>query len=125
MKKSQWNLVNDIFSLVVFTSMVSTGFIMEFILPGNQGEPRHRGGGPQQVLLGLNRHEWADVHATLSWAFIALIALHLTLHWKWIVAMLREHIGNSTQMSLWRKLLFLGLLLLLTAIISLPWLAAP
>jgi hypothetical protein len=62
---------------LVFCSMSGTGLLLAFRLP-----PGSRG-GQGLTAAGLSRHEWGDIHTWLSYAFLALILLHLALHWRW------------------------------------------
>jgi len=32
----------------------------------------------------LARHSWMDVHIISSLIFVALVVIHLALHWHWI-----------------------------------------
>jgi hypothetical protein len=43
-----------------------------------------RGPGEAKELLGLARHEWGDVHFGLALLFVALMLVHIVLHWGWI-----------------------------------------
>jgi hypothetical protein len=62
---------------LVFCAMAGTGLLLAFRLPpGSQG-------GAGLTAMGWGRHEWGDVHTWLSYAFLALIAAHLALHWRW------------------------------------------
>ncbi len=35
-------------------------------------------------VLGWNRHDWGDFHTWTSYAFTALIGLHLAINWTWL-----------------------------------------
>lgn len=63
---------------LTFCAMAGTGLLLVFRLP-----PGSRGGRGLSV-LGLTRHEWGDIHTWLSYGFIALILLHLAVHWRWL-----------------------------------------
>jgi len=62
---------------LVFCAMAGTGLLLAFRLP-----PGSRGGQGLSA-LGMTRHDWGDVHTWLSYAFLALILIHLLLHWRW------------------------------------------
>lgn len=36
------------------------------------------------TVLGLSHHAWNTVHIVTSFAMVALVAVHLILHWCWI-----------------------------------------
>lgn len=62
---------------LVCCAMAGTGLLLAFRLP-----PGSRGGRGLSA-MDLSRHEWGDIHTWLSYAFLALIAVHLALHWRW------------------------------------------
>lgn len=59
------------------------GFIIKYVLPPGVGGGR--GHGPADYLLGMNRHDWGDVHFWIALFLLSLLILHLILHWNWIV----------------------------------------
>lgn len=61
-----------------FCAMAGTGLLLAWRMP-----PGSRGGQGLQA-LGMGRHEWGDWHTWISYAFIALILVHLALHWRWL-----------------------------------------
>ena len=61
-----------------FCAMVGTGLLMAFrLIPGSRG-------GRGLEVWGWSRHEWGDLHTWISYLFIALVVLHLALHWAWL-----------------------------------------
>lgn len=62
---------------LVFCGMAGTGLLLAWRLP-----PGSRG-GRGLAAMGWGRHDWGDVHTWLSYAFLALVAAHLALHWRW------------------------------------------
>lgn len=62
---------------LVFCAMVGTGLLLAFRLP-----PGSRGGRGLSA-LDMNRHEWGDIHTWLSYGFLALVVIHMALHWRW------------------------------------------
>jgi len=63
---------------LVFCSLAGTGLLLAFRLP-----PGSRGGKGLSA-MGLDRHDWGDVHTWIGYTFIILILLHLVLHWRWL-----------------------------------------
>ena len=90
LKKSTLNFILDICSYISFVFLCTTGFLMYYLLPPGTG---HR-----YQIMGLDRHQWGDLHFWVSLFFLATIVLHLVLHWKWIWIMLRGK--GKTQWSL-------------------------
>jgi hypothetical protein len=58
--------------------MLGTGLLMAYRLP-----PGSRGGSGLTV-LGMDRHEWGDVHLWISYIFIAAVIVHLGMNWTWL-----------------------------------------
>ncbi|NNK87776.1 MAG: DUF4405 domain-containing protein [Flavobacteriaceae bacterium] len=76
MKSSQKNFIIDIIAFVSFVFLVSTGVILYYILPP--------GSGRQRTIWQMDRHEWGDIHFCIALVFLAILALHLFMHWRWI-----------------------------------------
>ena len=83
MKRSDLNFFVDAVAFAMFVFLVATGVLMEFLLPA--------GSGYSTSLWGLERHGWGDIHFWIAVVFLTALAVHLYLHWKWIVSVLRGH----------------------------------
>jgi hypothetical protein len=44
------------------------------------------------LVFGLGRHDWNDLHRWSSLAIIAILAIHVLLHWKWVALTMRRYI---------------------------------
>lgn len=90
MRRTTLNFIVDLISFVDLLLLAVTGAIMKWVLPpgsgGGHGYGFRRGRDPGEVkaLLGLDRHDWGDIHFVLALLFLILILLHLILHWTWI-----------------------------------------
>lgn len=107
MNRSYLNVGVDIAALVLFVFLASTGLLITFQLPPGSGgggvverplaltENVGRGFGrmgsqePIKTVWGLSRHEWGDVHFWMATTMLGVIAVHLYLHCKWILAKLK------------------------------------
>ena len=67
--------VLDFLSFVSLTLMLSTGVFLKITLPP-------RSGGDE--VWALTRHEWGDIHYTLSIIFLLFMSAHLVAHVKFI-----------------------------------------
>ena len=76
----------DILGGAFLAALVITGGILRWHLPPGSGHAEH-GHGPK-LLLGMNRHDWGDVHFWLSVGFIVIMFIHLYQHRAWIIARL-------------------------------------
>jgi len=93
--------------------------------------------GGRNPYYGINilfdRHTWSDIHIWAGVAILALAALHIPLHWKWIVSMTkramkliigRSKMNASTKFNLGVNI-FLGLSALISGLSGLYFLLVP
>ena len=122
MKRVNLNFGIDLAAFFALLMLVSTGLLMEFRLPPGSGGHEPYGLGwramerPTPVIWEMTRHQWGEIHFWIAVTFTLLLAFHLVLHWKWIVATsknLSQRISKST------------LLLWLIAIVGVLFIAAP
>lgn len=78
--KAALNFIIDVIAFVGFVFLTTTGVLMRYILPP--------GSGRFSSIWGLNRHEWGTIHFWISIAFFSVLAVHLLLHWRWIVCVI-------------------------------------
>jgi hypothetical protein len=69
-----------------------TGFVLWLGFPtGGGGGGRGWGGGVGNVTFWeLSKHTWIDIHDWVAVALVVLVAVHVILHWKWIVRMAKS-----------------------------------
>jgi hypothetical protein len=108
MKRSLLNFWVDTVAFVMFVFMVATGVIMEFLLPA--------GSGHATTIWSIDRHGWGAVHFWMSVVFLAALALHVYLHWRWIVAVLRGRPREGSGVRLGLGVLGLAALLALATL---------
>jgi len=109
------NFVIDVTGLLLMLFMLYTGFLIRFVLPpGSTG--RH--GGRGLTLLGMDRHDWGDLHFWVAVALVALLLLHVALHWSWVCGLWRRwRNGSRRARTVSGTALLLGLVLLLGGLI--------
>jgi len=66
-----------------------TGLIMKYVLPPGQGYRRGQGLS-EDSFFWLGRHQWGSIHFDFALILIALLLVHLILHWNWIVGRIKE-----------------------------------
>jgi hypothetical protein len=86
MRRPSFNFLVDSVAFVGFLFLTTTGILLHYILPP--------GSGKTSAVWGLGRHDWGQIHFWIAVVFLATLVLHLVLHWKWIVAMVR---GRTTD----------------------------
>lgn len=108
MKASNKNYIIDIVGFVCFIFLVSTGVILYYNLP--------KGSGHGITIWGLDRHEWGTIHFWIAVFFLLVLALHLVLHWKWIVSLTKGRPQKSSENRI--ALAFVGLIALIAIAIA-------
>lgn len=126
MKSVHVNAIIDAVAMVGFMGLASTGLILRYQLPPGSGGMVGRGLGkgsmnrPLELLWGLTRHEWGDYHYWIALGLLAVLSLHLFLHWNWIVGVVR---GKHSEASGRRLLLGLFAFVAVTLGVAMPMLS--
>lgn len=108
MRRPQVNFIIDSIAFCAFFFLTTTGILMRYILPP--------GSGHFTTIWGLDRHQWGTIHFWLSIALFGVLALHLILHWKWIVCVLT---GKPREESGYRSVLgFISLIIVVALSVS-------
>jgi hypothetical protein len=66
---------------------VLSGFVLWLIIPRGVGNLVPTKNGFGRTFWGMQRNEWVDWHAWLAVFIIAIIVIHIVIHWRWIVHM--------------------------------------
>ena len=72
-------------------------------------------------LLGLDRHDWGAIHLYLGFLLLALLVLHIVLHWNMIPGLFARLVAPSRQ----RWQIALVYVLLTAALLLFPFLISP
>ncbi len=84
------NIVIDIILLIATTFLVVIGFVIRYILiPGSERWEKY-GRNVDLTILGMDRHQWGMVHLIVGLLFTGLLVLHLILHWKQIIILIKK-----------------------------------
>jgi uncharacterized membrane protein len=87
--RSLANVLIDLAAAMLFVAMVATGYILRFPLPP--------GTNRTLTMWGLTRHRWGDIHYWISFALLAFVAIHLVLHWNWVVTVVGKRLRLVRQ----------------------------
>ncbi|MFO8015403.1 MAG: DUF4405 domain-containing protein [Phycisphaerae bacterium] len=116
MTKPRLNLLIDIVMTVLMAAIAGLGFLINWVLIPGEERPAVYGSRPDLYWLGLDRHEWGDVHLTLGVALLVLLVLHVALHWSQVVGIWRRMVASGAV----RVALALALLVLVVASMAFP-----
>lgn len=92
------NTLKYIVAALLFVDMSSIavlGLLMAFLIPS--GNVPHEA----KFFLGLHRHEWGDIHLTLSIVLLGLIGWHVWLSWDWVAGFTKKFFGEKWRNALW------------------------
>ena len=121
MKNSKLNLIIDALLLLCLAAIAGIGLLMKYVLvPGYQRWEIY-GRNVNLFLLGLDRHQWGKIHFIIGLVFIALLVLHIILHWQMVVGIYRKLIPN--RFACW--VIALILLVVTILLFTLPYFVKP
>ena len=88
------NYLVDVVAFVSFALLAATGLVERYMLPP--------GTGRFQALWGMDRHQWGEIHFWIAMVLMGTLAVHLFLHWKWIVCVTggRPSEASGTRLGL-------------------------
>ena len=87
--KPRLNLVIDALLALCLMAIAGIGFLIKFVLPPARFRRVVTGQTGTLTWLGMDRHEWGAIHFWLGAVFLALLVLHVVLHWRQVVALYR------------------------------------
>ena len=88
MNRPRLNFLIDAVAFAAFAFLTTTGILTRYVLPP--------GSGRYATLWGLDRHGWGDIHFWVAVVLLGVLALHLVLHWRWVVCMVK---GQRSEAS--------------------------
>jgi hypothetical protein len=92
MKRSTTNFVVDIIAFAAMMLLGSTGALIRYVLPP--------GSGHFSQLWGMDRHRWGQIHFWIAVVLLCTVALHIILHWQWIVSMICGRSGSRPRVRI-------------------------
>jgi hypothetical protein len=95
MSRTALNAAIDAVAYAGFVFLGTTGLMLRYQLPPGSGRMHGMGSGAGAAgreittVWGFTRHEWGSIHYWAALGLLAILAVHLILHWKWIICVLR------------------------------------
>jgi len=121
MKKAKLNLVIDALLSLCIAAIVGIGILIKYVLVPGYRRWEIYGRNVSLFLWGLDRHQWGTIHFIIGLVFLALLVLHVILHWQMIVGIYRRLIPNRFA----RWVVALILLVVTIILFSFPYLIKP
>lgn len=121
MIKPKLNLIIDVLLLWCICAITGIGLLMKYVLVPGYLRRQVYGQNVNPLLWSMNRHQWGKIHFIIALVFLALLVIHIILHWQSIACLCRQILPN--KIIRWLVLIIiLGLAVLL--MIG-PYLAKP
>ncbi len=109
--KSDWYYLLDGLLLISAAGVIVLGILLGFVIAEGPTVA-----AAEKYFLGLHRHQWGEIHRYLSLAFVALLILHLILHWSWIKGKSSKVLGKR-----WGTILISAATLSVFAVLLVAW----
>jgi len=78
---------------MIFLAII--GIVIRYtLIPGSERWEKY-GENVELRIMGMDRHQWGLVHLAIGLLLVGLLVLHLVLHWKQIVCMVKMLIPNT------------------------------
>jgi len=94
MEKSKLNLIIDWLLLLCIAAIVGIGSLIKYVLVPGYLRWEIYGRNVEMFFWGLDRHQWGTIHLVIGIVFLALLVLHVVLHWSMIICIYSKLIPN-------------------------------
>ena len=74
-----------------------SGFVLWLGFPSGGGGRGWSGGGGELTFWTISKHTWIDIHDWVAVALTVLVIIHVILHWKWIIRMVKLILRGISQ----------------------------
>jgi len=95
MKKQKFNYLIDLLMLLAMLAIASIGFVIKYVLVSGSRRWEIYENNMEQTFWGMDRHDWGDVHLVLGIVLMALLILHIILHFNWVICMTKKAISQK------------------------------
>lgn len=121
MNRAKLNFVIDVLMFLCMAAIAGLGFLMKYVLVPGRETPLIYGRRVDLSFLGLDRHDWGAIHLYLGFVLLALLALHIVLHWQMIPGLFARLVGNGRK----RRLIGLAYVVLAAVLLLFPFFIRP
>ena len=91
----------DIFLFLVFV-LVNISGLIAWLAFGEGGYQGGRNPFYNLTIFGLGRHDWNDLHLWAGLVIVAILVVHVFLHWKWLLITTRRYLQTLIRNSQYR-----------------------
>ncbi len=112
--KSKINFIIDAILFILLFFIGTIGLLMKYVLLSGQESWGKYHQKVELLLFGWDRHQWGDLHLIFSAIFVALVLLHIILHWSQVKCLFKLCVvSKMARIILTCLFLFICFLLLL------------
>lgn len=119
--KSKSNFIIDAVMFLCIMALTGTGFLRKYILLGGRASRETYGTKLDMYMLGFNRDDWGTIHLYLGYFLLALLVLHIVLHWKQVKIMFRQLISGDSM----RLIITVVFILISIFLVTFPFVLTP
>lgn len=110
--KIKLNLSIDIIMFIILMALTGIGLMIKYVLIPGFLRNQIYGENVELYFIGLDRHQWGNIHLIISFVFLFLLILHIVFHWKLIVSVFKAMVGKRNPRIVFViSFVFLSLLL--------------
>jgi len=95
MSQPKLSLIVDALMFGCLMAIAGLGLLMKFVLPHSHAQPTQHQHNVDTHLLGLDRHQFGEIHFILALVLLALLVVHIILHWTMILTIYRRLISRQ------------------------------
>ncbi|MEA1961125.1 MAG: DUF4405 domain-containing protein [Bacillota bacterium] len=95
MNKARTNFIIDAVMFLGMMALVGTGYVRKYVVLSGSVSREVYGRKVHMALMGVDRDGWSVIHLYLGYFLLALLVLHIVLHWKQIKAIYSKWIPDS------------------------------
>jgi len=88
------NLIIDALLLLCIAMIAGIGLLIKYVLIPGYLRWEIYNQNVELFFRGLDRHQWGTIHLVIGYVFLALLVLHIALHWQMIVRIYRQLIPS-------------------------------
>ncbi len=94
--KPKINFIIDAVMFILMMAIGGIGFLIKYSLLSGSDRWRVYEDNVELYLWGMDRHQWGAIHLALGFILLALLVLHIALHWKLITAYFRQMVTTKS-----------------------------
>jgi hypothetical protein len=107
--------------LICLAAIVGIGLLIKYVLVPGYLRWEIYGRNVEMLFCGLDRYQWGTVHLAIGIIFLALLVLHIVLHWSMIIAIYVKLIPNRFA----RRITALILIFITIFLLAFPYFVKP